>query len=164
MNRPNYDNTTLWQTTELLGGNRLRIGQHDDACLPTRSDCSESPVASRIVHERELTQASRRRKPLLRCMLTKYILLCSERFLDATRKQRSELETSLVWRYEIAMHTLRKSSKGSIKDKQIMLNLYYAALRMRRLCAGQHYDNDNSQCKPRDFGGKLRGARRISRE
>jgi hypothetical protein len=28
----------------------------------------------------------------------------------------------------------------------------------------QHYDNDNSQCKPRDFGWKLRGARRISRE
>jgi hypothetical protein len=31
-------------------------------------------------------------------------------------------------------------------------------------CGRQHYDNDNSQYKPRDFGWKLRGARRISRE
>jgi hypothetical protein len=31
-------------------------------------------------------------------------------------------------------------------------------------CGSQHYDNDNSQCKPRDFGWKLRGARRILRE
>jgi hypothetical protein len=28
----------------------------------------------------------------------------------------------------------------------------------------QNYDNDNSQCMTRDFGWKLRGARRISRE
>jgi hypothetical protein len=34
----------------------------------------------------------------------------------------------------------------------------------RRACARQHYDNDNSQWKPRDFGWKVRGARRISRE
>jgi hypothetical protein len=40
----------------------------------------------------------------------------------------------------------------------------YAALRVRPLCGRQHYDNDNSQCKPRDFGWKLRGARRNSRE
>jgi hypothetical protein len=34
----------------------------------------------------------------------------------------------------------------------------------RGACGRQHYDNDNSQCKPRDFGWKLQGARRISRE
>jgi hypothetical protein len=35
---------------------------------------------------------------------------------------------------------------------------------LRMKCGRQHYDNDNSQCRPRDFGWKLRGARRISRE
>jgi hypothetical protein len=34
----------------------------------------------------------------------------------------------------------------------------------RGACGRQYYDNDNSQYKPRDFGWKLRGARRISRE
>jgi hypothetical protein len=34
----------------------------------------------------------------------------------------------------------------------------------RPFCARQHCDNDNSQCRPDDFGRKLRGARRISRE
>jgi hypothetical protein len=32
------------------------------------------------------------------------------------------------------------------------------------LCARQYYDNNSSQCKPRDFGLRPRGARRISRE
>jgi hypothetical protein len=40
----------------------------------------------------------------------------------------------------------------------------YALRRLRSPCGRQHYDNDNSQCKPLDFGWKLRGARRISRE
>jgi hypothetical protein len=39
-----------------------------------------------------------------------------------------------------------------------------AALVKRGACGRQHYDNDNSQCKPCDFCWKLRGARRISRE
>jgi hypothetical protein len=34
----------------------------------------------------------------------------------------------------------------------------------RGACGRQHYDNDNSQCMTRDFGWKLPGARRISRE